>query len=196
MRSSPPGPSRSSVIISFNPTSSGDLTEWRLDNNGLVIDCDVYERLFRSPYAIRVELNWDAVRKGKWPVDAKVIESMEVLDDAFFPWYLRDDGREVAYSEDGAKPVGVSQVSALEGKLSQERKAKILAMRRSFEAVPEVQLVIPAYSLKGSGHLILDGCHRLAALAGTDTSLRMLLLTLRGPIDPEVLPDLRHWSTT
>jgi hypothetical protein len=161
-----------------------------------MIDSDMYERLFRGPGGIRVELDWDAVRSGGWPVDAEVVDTIEGLGGGFFPWYLTNGGREVSYLEDGAQPVPVARVTALESYFDDARRTKIAGMRRSFEHVEAVQLIVPAYSLGASGYLILDGCHRLAALASAGTAFKGLLLTLRGPIDAAVLPDLRHWTAS
>ena len=155
---------------------------------------DIFEEFFRGPGGIRVELNWEAIRRD-CVVVPRVVVSWAEVGDWYFPWYVNDAGEETSYDSEDANPIGVGSLSRESVHLGASRVERIEELRDSFANVGErVQLIAPAYFLNDDQGLFLDGCHRLAALLPLDLSVRILILALKGPINPGILPDLRFWA--
>ena len=149
-----------------------------------------FTELFR-PF-IRVQLDWETVRRAEWPVSAQVVTSTTELNDWYFPWYIRADGREGTTDADEAHPIPIREWPVDGYSAHREAVDKQLTLLRAL--TPPVQLLLATYSLPGLGHLVLDGNHRIAAAVEGNLSFVALAITLRGPIEPSVLPDLRHWQ--
>jgi hypothetical protein len=150
-----------------------------------------FEQLFR-PF-IRVLLDWEAVKQAEWPIDLRVVESSDELHDWYFPWYTGADGQEASVDAEDARPVAV-QAWPTDGS-DPHRKQVDVQLRLFRKLTTPVQLLLATYSLPREGHLVLDGNHRLAAAIQGNVPFIALTVTLHGPIDANVLPDLRHWES-
>ncbi|MDQ3983099.1 MAG: hypothetical protein M3271_10515 [Actinomycetota bacterium] len=127
------------------------------------------------------------------PVQIVFTRSLAEMIDGYFPWYVTEDAEEVDFGDD-ARPVALREFPAIEAALRPARTKKIAYLRESFRRSGNVQLLIPAYDLGEGRRLFLDGCHRLAALAGEQVELAAAIFTLIGPLEPSLLPDLVHWQ--
>jgi len=76
-------------------------------------------------------------------------------------------------------------------KLGLARQDKILAIARSYkgEKRPSV-LPVLTYRIEKGRRIVLDGCHRLVALAWSGAPFRIVEYQLRGPLKSHVLKDL------
>lgn len=60
------------------------------------------------------------------------------------------------------------------------------------DATAPIALALPAYALPRKRAVLLDGCHRLSGVALADVPFDLTLFRVRGPVDPDCLPDLKH----
>ncbi|WP_150460941.1 hypothetical protein [Nesterenkonia ebinurensis] len=59
--------------------------------------------------------------------------------------------------------------------------------------IPDYLMALLAYRLP-EGALLLDGNHRFHALTDLAPESPVVIITIEGPLDPAVLPDLGRWS--
>jgi hypothetical protein len=85
---------------------------------------------------------------------------------------------------------------ALTGRgLTEEQRRRVGRFEHVLAAVPP-RLCLPTLDLGEGRRLVLDGNHRLVALlrlvaAGSAAVVREFRVS--APLDPDLLPDLRHW---
>lgn len=141
---------------------------------------------------VRARIDWSRVLT-ECTVDETFSDSRVDLGELFTVWYAGAGGRHAGYDEPGAHPLRVGETSLTEATWPVERATKIEAMSASHagSAGEPVVLPLPAYRV-GSSAVILDGTHRAVAAFRACIAVRLMLFTLIGPADPEVLPDLRH----
>lgn len=157
------------------------------------VTAQVFHDLFAGPAGIRVWIDWDEVLRRDLSVTVRFATSLDAFGTAYFPWYVPDRGDEADF-DDEARPVALAEFPDVEARLREDRRDKIARLRAGLRESGGVQLLVPAYDLGGERILLLDACHRVAALTDADVRVAAAILTLRGPIDPRVLPDLRHWA--
>jgi hypothetical protein len=142
--------------------------------------------------SMRVLLNWKLAAEQSWPIRLSVQAGETDFSSLMTPWYV-DGTSEVGYDCDRGHPVSVGQISALIGRLHSRRREHIQSLCTEMSSWRQpVQLTIPRYALRRGTFLLLDGSHRLAALAIARLPSRIMSFTIEGPIDPHVLPDLGH----
>lgn len=168
-----------------DPDRGGDPAGGALEVPGAL-----FQDLFAD--AIRVLLDWGEVRARSLSARIEFATSYLDVQGDYFPWYLGESGEEVVLGG-SARPIALAEFPAVEERLLPSRRKRIDELREGFTRWGSVQLLVPAYRV-GRSRLILDGCHRLAALAGCTVSVRVVFFTLHGPPDPRVLPDLTHWQ--
>lgn len=161
--------------------------------NDVPVPTSVLHELFAGPAGIRVRIDWDVVLRRQLPVTARFISAFTAFERSYLPWYLPADGMEADYDED-VRPVAVAEFPEIEGRLRPERQEKITQLRRDIRTSNGAQLLVPAYDLGNGRHLLLDACHRVAALADAPVPLAAVIFLLHGPLDARVLPDLTHWA--
>lgn len=158
------------------------------------ISTEDFFEYFANPTAIRVSVDWWKVRQLKIPVKTRLADGWTELSKGYFPWYVSPGQQEAIFSDAGSTPIALADVAKLEPVLSPERRDKIREIRHwLMQGGPAFEIIIPAYELDAGRRLYLDGCHRLAAAAGLSSRIRAVLLSLDGPIDPNIIPDLAHW---
>lgn len=138
-----------------------------------------FSRMFRD--TIRVQLDWEAL--GEVPVDVVVARSAAELRGWYPPWY-RDPGGSCGWNAPEATPIPFD-----DPELAAREPVATFAAQMREQRSEVVQLVVATYRIRG-GELVLDGNHRLAAAVASGRALAVLALSLVGPLDPEVLPDL------
>lgn len=157
-----------------------------------VVPTGTFHDLFAGPGGIRVWIDWEELFRLSIPVRVTFASSIDDLEGGYLPWYLAPEGREVDFDDD-ARPVALAEFPDAESSLGKERREKIAALRAALASSESVHLLVPAYDLGGGRKLILDGCHRLAALTALPVRLKAVVFTLEGPLEPTVLPDLSRW---
>jgi hypothetical protein len=156
------------------------------------VPTSVLHDLFAGPTGIRVRIDWDEVLRRELPVSARFVSAFAAFDGSYLPWYVPPVGAEADFDDD-ARPVSLAEFPQIERRLRPERREKIAQLRRDMRKSKGVQLLVPAYDLGDGRHLLLDACHRVAALADAPVPLAAVILVLHGPLDVRVLPDLSHW---
>jgi hypothetical protein len=142
-----------------------------------------------SPH-ITVCLQWERLLAERWPVQVQVYDGPDELKRCFPPWYLRD-GEEVGCHVAGARPFRVADFPEVFGSLEPPRRAKIIEwMHRFRESKRPETVIVPMYDFGGDGCVLLDANHRAAGLTMSGIPCSVVAVTVRGPLDPNVLPDL------
>jgi hypothetical protein len=139
----------------------------------------MFARLFGPPIT-RVELDWDQLQASASAVTVEVRDRGEELGGLFHPWYVSPAGKEAGWSDgDG---------------FSEHRRRRVRQLAGEYQASkPPVQLLAGCYDIGEERRLVVDGNHRIAAVVESSVAFRLLALTVCGPLDESILPDLRHW---
>jgi hypothetical protein len=148
-----------------------------------VIDFALFRRLFQD--SIRVQLNWDALDDPA--VRAIVARSPQELTNWFTPWYRADHGS-TTWDNPAATPIPVTEPGLLD-----REPVAALAAHMHEQRAPTVQVLAATYAVP-QGQLILDGNHRIAGALGSGKRFAVLALSVEGPLDPKILPDLARFG--
>ncbi len=203
------GARRSALSREAWTDSIGPTTEALMNVPGDRVPFEAFREHFtRGPDRIRVALDWDRlaalVAAGAAEVRALTIDLQPYggtaeLDAFAAPWYTAD-GAEVAYDHGDAVPLGFAGLAEGLGCLSEDRRARVEAIRSRYAQSDgrRIELVLATWALPGGRRLVLDGNHRLAALAGLvgqgcPVTVREFRIVTTGPAPaPELVPDLAH----
>ncbi|MGW1587939.1 hypothetical protein [Streptomyces sp. NPDC002386] len=160
---------------------------------------------------IRTSLDWTAlsemVRRDDGTVRLSMISTeltpyrLSDLGGYHAPWYRDASGSgEVEYDHADAVPIRhaelVTDLSVLRG----ERRSRIEALRDQYATRldgPGVSLTLATYALGPGRSLVLDGNHRLTALAqlvAKGCPVRLIEFRLTAPVSSAILPDLIHYQ--
>jgi len=142
---------------------------------------------------IRVGLATELARSESWSVKEVVLINRDQLKELFAPWYQTQNDFDVPFNAEGAVPVKIGDVLN-NYRRWEKRHSRVDEIRCSLQT-NDVSLTILGFCLPCDGTLLLDGNHRIIALAQTEYRFRLRVLVLDGPINPAVLPDLQHWIT-
>jgi hypothetical protein len=150
-----------------------------------------FEEAFRDS-GLRVELAWERLRAPEFSVSHTVSRSARLLGAMFTVWYEDLLGKDGAWDRPG-RPLRVREVMRTKDDWPADRGRRVSSFHNAFAVASEpAQLVLPTYALPGGELLILDGSHRAVAAHRAAVPVRLLIYTLRGPVEEGVLPDLRH----
>jgi hypothetical protein len=163
----------------------------------------------RSADRIRTCLDWEALARlaarGDGSVGLEKVSlrvppyDLALLDGYHAPWY-HDGSREVPYDRPGAQPLRHRDLAADHSVLDPGRQIRIKNLYARYEARhdgEEITLLLATYALGAGRRLVLDGNHRLSAVARLVSEGCPALLTefrLTAPLDPSLLPDLAHYT--
>jgi hypothetical protein len=162
-------------------------------NENVSVTPQVFASTFRE--VIRVGLNWDRFFLEAWPIDVVELRSDNELARCFMPWYIGKTGQEVAYDDKEAVPMRLTDVPNALKLLNNERKGDLneyVEMYRTQRC--SVEFIAPTYSLPDDQYFLLDRNHRLSALTLAPVPFQVTLWNVRGPLDPDGLLDLIHWT--
>lgn len=142
---------------------------------------------------IRPQLNWAAFAVNNWPVhiwrtaDFAQVEILTTLV------YASGDSVGVSFNAEGASPLSVRDAAVKIGSFPEDKRQIVRGSEASYIKNGTARLTIPAYDLGEKGFLILDGNHRTIALSLARQPFQLDVLAIRGPIDPGIMPDLKHF---
>lgn len=142
---------------------------------------------------VRVKLDWPRVVNDELKIDVHHTSSLNEVRTFFMPWYADDNRTELRYDCDYAKPVTVGDVADDLDRWPQ-RTLPIAEYVKDMCSDGAQGLVLPTYALPNDRLLLLDGNHRAVALVVAQIPFSVRLLIVRGPIEPTMLPDLKHWA--
>jgi hypothetical protein len=159
---------------------------------------------------IRTALDWETlselasrddggVRLSMVPTDVPPY-TLAALGSYHAPWYRDGSGsREVGHDHPEAVPLRHAELAVDPSVLDGDRRLRIGMLRDHYAAQPDgqrVSLILATYALDADRRLVLDGNHRLTALAqlvAQGCPVRIVEFRLTGPLDPGILPDLTHY---
>jgi hypothetical protein len=132
-----------------------------------------------------------------------VLNELSHLDRLFHPWYELGGRPDAGWDWKDAQPISVPALVANPRLATPHRRksitktAKSLRLFRDYgdRAPVPIQFTILTYTLAEGGRLVLDSSHRLAAaamLVNDGWPFRILELSICGPVDGEICPDLYH----
>lgn len=143
---------------------------------------------------IRVGFNWDRFFHERWPIEAVRLKKPADLARCFMPWYIGKSGDEVAYDATDAVPMRLTDIPNAKKILNDERQHDIHEYVAAFrQQGGVVEFMTPTYSLPDNQYFILDGNHRMSALALSSVPFDVTLWNVRGPLESDALLDLIHW---
>ncbi|MGK3089656.1 hypothetical protein ACG93S_11645 [Streptomyces sp. WAC01490] len=143
---------------------------------------------------VRVQLNWQRLVSYEPFVTRTVCDSTVLLDSMFTVWYEDQHGGNGDWCNPG-RPLQVSQAERTESDWPEERRQRVSFFEKKFSQTLEpVQLILPTYALGRGGLLLLDGTHRAVAAHRASVRVSLDLHTVHGPVDEDILPDLRHYA--
>lgn len=154
------------------------------------------------PNEVRVQLAWgalsDLAAAGRVTVTAAPLLPDHDLGRLFAPWYRSAATGQVDWDTPGARPYSFAEIADDVSGLSAEHRASIAGIGRAFAASPVApRFSVATYAVGDGRELVLDGNHRIAAVVRS-THLReravVTRMVLKAPVNPDLLPDLRHWS--
>ena len=150
------------------------------------MNCDEFEALFRGN--IRVLFDWTLLRSANYPVRPRLLRHPTEWSAWLTPWYAAGDAGEDYLR--GEAPLRFSAVAENPGVLTARRQEKLRAIAADLRRSPHA-LLVAAYDY-GAGTIVLDGNHRLAAAIAFGGEQPALAITVSGPADPAILPDLAN----
>lgn len=172
---------------------------------------DVFRVHFtEGPDRIRAALDWErlsemaeqdnAVRLSVVSTDVPPY-ALATLDGYYAPWY-RDGSAsdEVGYADRDAVPIRHTELATDLSMLQDDRQTRIGMLRDRYSAQLDgsgLSLIVATYVLGPDRCLVLDGNHRLTALAqlvAQGCPARLIEYRLTAPVNSAILPDLIYYQ--
>jgi hypothetical protein len=154
----------------------------------------VPKKIFHDKFCngIRVMFNWERFFNEDWPIERLSLTDRQAFLGLKLPWYRGTDGF-VTFDTPNALPVCLAEIEEWYTLLSDKIRITIENMIQEFlYRSQKLEFDFPAYSLSKSEYLVMDGNHRLSAIALTDLSFMINMWVVKGPIDENVLKDLTY----
>jgi len=158
------------------------------------------EEFLRAFPRICVGLNFEAFRSSSWPITIQTASAAESFAKIYTAWYFAPTRQTsiyngVGYAESDAKPLRVSEASAALLHLPSSRQRIVEKYEDEFKTLSgHISISVPAYAVGHGRHLLLDGNHRVVAVAHIGKPFEIKLVTIEGPIQRRYLLDLLHWE--
>ena len=144
---------------------------------------------------VRVRLDWSGLQSRTTRVSHQVVGDLTDTLHWYTPWYLGKDGSETGHEDPSGQPIPLRELPETWRRLRSTRRRRVQNLIESFESGPQpIQIVTLTYAVGNGSFLILDRNHRLAALTLKPLDFRVLQINIEGPLDPDLLPDLRYWQ--
>jgi hypothetical protein len=140
---------------------------------------------------IRAMLNWDLLAAHDAFADTHVISTTEELGSLFTVWHVNMQQEPASWDDLQAQPLPVSKASEDLSLWPEHRRHTVSQFQNHYLSSPEpVNLLLPAYRA-GARLILLDSTHRAVAVHQGALDFTAMVVTLNGPINEHVLPDLR-----
>jgi hypothetical protein len=155
-----------------------------------------YQMLFGNN--VRAMLDWERLEQLGARVCIETVGSRDSLSQLRTVWYADADGNIGDYRNPGSHPLTIDEAAHSLDAWPGDRLARVGQFQADIvtgarEGEP-VLLTLPTYAVNGH-RLLLDATHRAVAAYLSGLEVRALLLTLCGPVDAAVLPDLGRFQS-
>jgi len=150
--------------------------------------------IFHSKFCrgIRVAFNWQRLFVEGWPIAVSKLQDSAIFSTLKLPWYLGDSGF-VSFNAPGALPVRLVDIEKWYPLLPEKQQSDIDNIKGEFlSGARTTEFEFPVYAVPKDEYLVMDGNHRLSALALAKLPFTIDMWVVRGPIDPVALKDLTH----
>jgi hypothetical protein len=153
-----------------------------------------FQTIFRDS-EMKAWIAWGALEKIGCEIKEVYTRSIEELSLFHTVWYATPRGTNGDWRNSEDVPLRVGEVMRTFATWPVARRQRITAFRDEFQRRRgPVQLVLPAYGPNAQEVILLDGTHRAAAAWIAKVDVRLIVFAVRGPCDPQILPDLMHYS--
>lgn len=142
---------------------------------------------------IGVCMHWDRILRDSTFKVRIAQEDTHSLSKFFAPWYLNQDQARTTWDGEHARPVSIVEAAALPNEFYQDRCFNTIRYWREQFRDGALIDMFPAYTVS-DGFLVLDGNHRLVALARSGLAATFSFATIEGPIDDQAVFDLHYWQ--
>ena len=143
---------------------------------------------------ITMPMCWRIIVAENYRITTHLLSNRARLGNYFVPWYVSPAGKECPLQEDGAKALSLADVRANLKYLDARRIGRIVKHRVAFTMQTKpIEFRVPAYSMPDSRYVVLDGNHRLSALALLDVRFCVTICAIEGPMEPRLLWNLAYW---
>ena len=149
---------------------------------GIVLSINDFLGLFTG---IQVAMNWQLLLSKNPEIEQSVISMTDDLGK--LTTVCRSNNGEYANGLDNEADILTVNYSLFPEKFESE-----LRRHQNAASIPN-NFYLPVYKLP-DGHLILDGNHRAVALYRSGVIPNLCMLSIKGPICAEILPDLGKWE--
>jgi hypothetical protein len=150
--------------------------------------------IFHSKFCrgIRVAFNWRRLFVEGWPITIHKRQDSAIFSTLKLPWYLANDGF-VSFDAPGALPVRLGDIEKWYPLLPERQRNDIDNMKGEFlSGARATDFEFPVYAMPKDEYLVMDGNHRLSALALAKLPFAINMWVVHGPIDTTALADLTH----
>ncbi|MGY0232139.1 hypothetical protein [Longispora urticae] len=111
-------------------------------------------------------------------------------------WYVDDKGRHADWNTPSARPLLVRDAVRHRAGWPESRTLGVSHFMRGYARGTEpALLLLPAITVPRVGPLLLDSTHRSCAAYAANVDVRLMIVSLEGPLDSRHLPDLSHYRS-
>lgn len=146
---------------------------------------------------IRVAFNWNRLLQEEWPIKLKIASDFDEIMNWYTIWRIDHEGNSASYDSLGSRPLQLAEIPKMLPFFDRTHQQILINKAQAYLEQQcyhqPLQFIIPTYNLSQHLELIMDGTHKLGALALTKAPFKVLVVSVNGPIDPEILPDLQWW---
>lgn len=149
-------------------------------SDGVPVKMSAADYSSRFP-AINVRFNWQRFGESHWPVHRYVVEDRKTLLNLTTALRLRFGRQPRILKPIGSHFMSIAEMVATVPQMSDMRRSIIDKYVEQFWVQDHVELEVPTYRLPHNRQMLLDGNHRLTALATVDVPFRLTLFSVKGP---------------
>ena len=147
----------------------------------------------RFPRAdFRTMIDWSRLRDDNCVLSIEVTSTRDRLGQLQTPWYVSPFGSLGDWRNPDDRRVRIHEISPRAHFPSVAATEKIANARSTYDEREHVNLDLPCYAVGKSDQLLLDRTHRATALYQANCNFTARIVSIKGPPDPAVLPDLLH----
>jgi hypothetical protein len=157
------------------------------------VPAELFIEYFRD--SIEVLFDWEYFIEERWPVTITITSAHEEVAKWYMPWNINQSGEIVRFDHPEARPIQVDMLRAVFERLDIERQDRVRQIKIALTSFrPPILFAVPTYALPNGDRFLLDGNHRVSSIFLHLLPFRFLTLTLHGPIEARVFPELAYWE--